>query len=130
MFRRDPKNIKGPLPGWSLIEEPDIKPQVKELSSSAENRTAFFMGSNLSGSSSDKPRQFLETLLTESLQTECGSVVIAGVFCGTPGVIECRYNQAQLYENPIYPRDAVEISFEPCTFRKNGLTFSCGAARL
>jgi hypothetical protein len=42
MFRRDPKNMKGPLPGWTLIEETEAKPKVKEPSSSA-NRTAFFI---------------------------------------------------------------------------------------
>lgn len=38
MFRRDPKDIKGPLPGWTLMEETDVKPQVREPSGSARSR--------------------------------------------------------------------------------------------
>lgn len=44
MFRRDPKNMREPLKGWTPIEDPPKNEfQLEQPTSSTQNRTAFIL---------------------------------------------------------------------------------------
>lgn len=124
-YKRDPKNIKGPLKGWTPVEADGNEPDAKKSPGSAQTRTALLLVTNILSFDSEAPWQFLRTRWSEVpvQTTECGKASTVGLG-GCSGLTECFYERSQL--SPVGLADALQPFSAPCTLIVNGKKFNCG----
>jgi hypothetical protein len=123
-LKRDPTQLKKPLPGWRMLDDAFREPtRPKEPQSSAANRTAFFM---LAGFRSRSRTTLFATEPLSAPQNECGAYIEAQPRCGNTGDtgIVCRFITHE-WSASSYENYRVEPYFARCVGRVNGIEFSC-----
>jgi hypothetical protein len=128
MYRRDPKNIKGPIRGWTSVDEVGWERPQRSLKGGARNRTAFFLDAD--SYDSEGHWNLRKSAWTEStpLFAECGEVFSIGRGCGNAPGINCFYESGEMIPNG--SRDAKQPATKPCIFVLDGHEYSCGASVL
>ena len=126
-LKRDPTQLKQPLPGWRLLDDaPRESRAPKKSKGSASDRTAFFM---LAGFRSRARTGMFASEALSPQPDECGNYIVAQVLCGnTQGTgIECRYIE---HEGPSGTGNyRVEPSMAPCIGSYNNVQFNCTSDR-
>lgn len=122
LYRREPKSFRwwSPTDNMELDNTPGKKPQ-----GSALNGTAFFLKAAFGNYRASGSPRFLNVARMAPLRStvDCGSALIASSSCNYPG-FDCRYNQAELFENP-YGTEAIEYFVTNCITVINGVTVTC-----
>ncbi|MGA9997128.1 MAG: hypothetical protein WBP93_17050 [Pyrinomonadaceae bacterium] len=119
MYRRNQKSYKG----WSPIDESEgERPQGTAGNGAAFSKAKFRFYSE------EPVAQFLKSWRMKPLsaqQKQCGSSLTWSYSCGMQAGHDCRYDMAELYENPNHV-DALEYAVAPCTTVVNNVKVSCG----
>lgn len=105
IYKRDPKNLKGPLKGWTPVEADGTKPEVKKSSGSARNGTALFFAHSFDRHTEVSWKVKTDWLKPLTQTTECGQAVTVGLG-GCANLEECFYDHATL--SPIVFTDALQ----------------------
>ena len=122
MYRRDP-NARF---GMRLIDEPKRENSHGRPRNPSSTISKVYFGPFNGGE--------ISTLLTatrirtSTLQTECGSAIVARYLCDVQAGYECRYEKAELYYSP-NPTDALGFQNARCTTTVNGFIADCGSSR-